>query len=274
MLTQTEIQRIAVEMRQIQDGTRQVEPLSSRIAGFDAPAAYAAAHLIHQARVADGAIPVGRKIGFTNPDMWDRYGVREPFWSYMYDTSVRRLTESSKTLALDKFVEPKIEPEIVFHFHATPPVGAKVPELLECLDWFAHGFEIVQSHFPGWKFQAADTVVDRVLHGALLYGEPQPVARLGADPVTVLKSFELSLLCDGAVVETGSGAHVLGNPLAALAHLAAVLTRQPDSQPLQAGEMMSTGTITTAQSVRPGQVWSTRLQGIALAGLELAFVSR
>ena len=30
-------------------------------------------------------------------------------------------------------------------------------QILGCIDWMAHGFEIVVSVFPGWKFTAADT---------------------------------------------------------------------------------------------------------------------
>jgi 2-oxo-3-hexenedioate decarboxylase len=65
-------------MKAAQDGVRQIEPFTSQLVGFDVPAAYAVAHLIHETRLHEGAHPVGRKIGFTNPDMWSWYGVREP----------------------------------------------------------------------------------------------------------------------------------------------------------------------------------------------------
>ena len=47
----------------------------------DNEAAYDVARLIHDQRVEEGFVPVGRKIGFTNPEMWDLYGVREPIWA-------------------------------------------------------------------------------------------------------------------------------------------------------------------------------------------------
>jgi 2-oxo-3-hexenedioate decarboxylase len=40
--------------------------------------------------------------------------------------------------------------------------------LLACIDWVGHGFEIVQSIFPGWKFSVPDAVAAFGLHGALL----------------------------------------------------------------------------------------------------------
>ncbi|HSD60946.1 MAG TPA: fumarylacetoacetate hydrolase family protein, partial [Burkholderiales bacterium] len=96
-------------------------------------------------------------------------------------------------------------------------------------------------------------------------------ARLGGDVIAALESFSLALSCDGRHVVTGKGSNVLGSPLAAVAHLLSVLAGQPDYAPLQAGEIVTTGTVTTAQSIRPGQTWRTEVQGIALPGLTVEF---
>ena len=44
-----------------------------------------------------------------------------------------------------------------------------------------HGFEIVQSIFPEWKFSAADTVAAFGLHGALLIGARHSIAAHAED---------------------------------------------------------------------------------------------
>lgn len=262
---------IARQMKAAQDERRQIEPFTSQLSGFDVASAYAVAHLIHEARLDEGAVPLGRKIGFTNPDMWSLYGVREPVWAYIYDTTVVRLSTGDETCSIGRFAEPKIEPEIVFHFRSAPPVDEDLPAILECIDWVAHAFEIVQSHFPGWKFQAADTVADWALHGTLLVGEPQAVARAGTDLIAALERFSLVLSCNGKVREVGRGTNVLGSPLAAIAHLISVLARQPQYLPLQANEMVTTGTITSALSIHAGETWRSELQGIALPGLSVEF---
>jgi len=264
---------IANQMKAAQDDGRQIESLTSQLSGFDVTSAYTVAHLIHKARLDEGAIPVGRKIGFTNPEMWFLYGVREPIWAYIYDTTVVRLFTKSERCSIGRFAEPKIEPEIVFHFHSAPPVDGDLSGILECIDWVAHAFEIVQSHFPGWKFQAADTVADGALHGTLLVGEPQAVNLLGTDLIAALKRFSIALSCDGTVREMGRGSNVLGSPLAAIAHLTAVLGKQPNYMPLQANEMVTTGTITTALSIRTGETWRTELEGIAIPGLSVEFTA-
>ncbi len=272
MPTQPELESIAREIRVAQEAVLQIEPFTARVPGFDIPAAYAVADLMHAARISEGAVPVGRKIGFTNPDMWASYGVREPIWARLYDASVVHLDGDHGTCRLAGFAEPKVEPEIVFRLRSTPPAGAGPAQMLECVDWVAHAFEIVQSHFPGWRFQAADTVADSALHAALLIGPRRDVGDLGEDPVAALERFSLALFCDGRELERGRGSNVLGSPLSALAHLVSVLARQPAAAPLQAGEVVTTGTITRACSVRPGETWHSEVEGIGLPGLTVGFV--
>lgn len=263
---------IAQEIKAAQDSVLQIEPFTSRIPGFDLAVAYEVAHLVHRARLNEGARPVGRKIGFTNPDMWSRYGVREPIWAYIYDTTVVQLEGVHAACPLGSFAEPMIEPEIVFRFRTSPEAGVPPEAVVESIEWVAHGFEIVQSHFPGWRFQAPDTVADSSLHGTLFVGPPRPLAELGSDPVSVLESFSLDLSCDGGHVETGRGVNVLGSPLAAISHLVSVLAGNPDHTPLQAGEIVTTGTITTARSIRAGETWRSAVRGVPLPGLTVEFV--
>lgn len=272
MLTTRELHEIALQIQAAQLEVRQIEPFSARIPAFDLPSAYAVAQLLHDARVSDGAVPIGRKIGFTNPDMWGIYGVQEPIWGYVYDQTVTSLAMAGGTCSLGQFAEPKIEPEIVFHFRSAPPVGADLPGLLASIDWVAHAFEIVQSHFPGWRFQAADTVADCSLHGTLLLGEPVLIDQFAFDPIAALESLSVSLSREGEVLEVGKGANVLGSPLIALSDLSAVLSKHSECMRLQADEIVTTGTITRAYTVWPGEVWQTKLHGIPLPNLAVEFV--
>jgi 2-oxo-3-hexenedioate decarboxylase len=216
---------------------------------------------------------VGRKIGFTNPQMWELYGVCEPIWAYVYDCSLVQERGDSSTYSLAGLTEPKIEPEIVFHFHRAPKAGTDLPTLLGCIDWVAQGFEIVQSHFSGWKFGAADAVADSGLHRALMVGHHVPRSRLGGNPIAVLENFSVKLLCDGKLREIGYGSNVLGHPVQALRYLIALLARQPQYTPVGAGEIVTTGTITTAQSIHAGEKWQTEMHGAELPNLKLALTA-
>ena len=166
-------------------------------------------------------------------------------------------------MALAAFVEPRIEPEIVFGLARAPEPGMDAAALLGCLDWAAPGFEIVQSLYPGWRFAAPDTVAAFGLHGLLVVGERVHIAPADRRAwIGALEGFTVDLLRDGAVADRGGGRNVLGTgPLAALGHLVDVLANDPDSPPLAAGEIVTTGTLTDALPLASGQVWSAAARG-------------
>ena len=265
------LQTIADEIKAAQDQCKQIMPLTSQLDEFTNADAYAVAQLVHEMRIKEGALPVGRKIGFTNPEMWPIYRVYEPIWGYIYDTTVVQLTGSNHQMRIGQFAEPKIEPEIVVHFGTSPPVSNDIAEILASIDWIAHGIEIVQSHFPGWEFQAADTIADWGLHATLIVGEPVEVELLGAEVETDIENFTVKLSCDGDVLEQGRGSNALGSPLKAVGHLISVIAKQPPASPLQSGEIVTTGTLTPALPIHPGQTWSTDLSGIELSGVTVSF---
>lgn len=136
----------------------------------------------------------------------------------------------------------------------------------------AHGFEIVQSIFPGWRFALADCVADGALHGLLLLGPRRPVSRGDrASLAANLAGLHVALSRDGVVMDNGRGSNVLDGPVDALAHLVAVLADDPLNPPLRAGEMISTGTMTRAFPVMPGETWTTGIDGFPLYGLSVTF---
>jgi 2-oxo-3-hexenedioate decarboxylase len=186
----------------------------------------------------------------------------------VYDATVQFADEARASQPIGHLLEPRIEPEIVLHFSTAPPATGDEADMLAAIDWIAHGFEIVQSPFPDWKFKVADTVAVNGLHGALVVGPQVPVASI-ADCARKLREFRITLAREGVVCAEGVGANVLGSPLLAAAHLVAVLRGLPQFPPVAAGEIVTTGTLTAALPVQPGETWSTALSGIELPGLTL-----
>jgi 2-keto-4-pentenoate hydratase len=248
-------------------------PFTGRMPGFATADGYAVLRHRHQQRLARGARRVGRKIGFTNRGIWPQYGVYEPIWGAMYDQTVQHLPGGDGSLSLQGLLEPRIEPEIVLHLASAPQPGEGPAQLLRRVDQVAHGFEIVQSPFPGWRFGTADAVAAGSLHGYLALGPAMNTAAMGDQALAQLSSFTITLSCDGQPRADGTGAHVLDGPLHALAHLVQVLASGPAEDQLQAGEWISTGTLTDALPVQAGQVWTTTLNGIELQRLKLRFTA-
>jgi 2-keto-4-pentenoate hydratase len=247
---------------------RHVQSFSARYPGFTLDDAYRVTALANELRVANGYKPVGRKAGFTNRQMWDEYGVRAPNWGYVYD---RTLHDLAVPLPLAPYSEPKIEPEIMFGLAAAPLPGMDDAALLSCVAWAAHGFEIVQSIFPGWKFSLPDCTAANAMHGALLIGPRHDIGTNAKEWFRTLSQFEVELYCNGKLMERGHGSNVLEGPLSAVRYLVDLLARDANNPPLAAGEIVSTGTLTRALSVKAGETWTTKLTGIDLEGASLRF---
>jgi 2-oxo-3-hexenedioate decarboxylase len=162
-----DIDGIANEAFAVLGTGRQIAPFSARQTGFGLKDAYRVAAEVRARREACGERPVGRKIGFTNRTIWAEYGVYAPIWGHMYDRRVHELGRDGADVSLTGLSEPRIEPEIIFGLGAAPAPGMDERALLGCVDWIAHGFEIVQSIFPDWKFSATDTIAAYGLHGML-----------------------------------------------------------------------------------------------------------
>jgi 2-keto-4-pentenoate hydratase len=264
------ISAIADELIELNDSGRLVAPFSERYPGLDAPAGYRAAARLHAARLTRGWKLVGRKIGFTNRTIWPRYGVYEPMWGAVYDRTVVFAQNGRATVPLAGLAQPRVEPEICFGLKAAPPVTHDPRALLGAIEWIAHSVEIVQCHHPDWKLKIADCTADNGLHGRLVVGARIPVGDL-PELGSRLPELKVELRKAEALVDHGVGSNVLGSPLEALAFLVEILSRQPEAPPLAAGEIVSTGTLTDAHPVAPGETWSTAFEGLPLDGLEVSF---
>jgi 2-oxo-3-hexenedioate decarboxylase len=249
-------------------GGQQIPSFSARYPSFTLDDAYRATALAHGMRISQGYKPLGRKAGFTNRQMWKEYGVGAPNWGYVYDRTIHDL---GVPLPVAPYSEPKIEPEIMFGLAAPPTPGMDDAALLSCIAWVAHGFEIVQSIFPNWKFSLPDCTAANAMHGALLIGPRHEVGAHAAAWLRTLPQFEVELYCDGKLMDRGRGSNVLDGPLSAVRHLIELLARDPDNAPLAAGEIVSTGTLTRALPVKPGETWTTTLKGVDLEGVSLRF---
>jgi 2-keto-4-pentenoate hydratase len=240
--------------------------------GLEVGPAYEKALAVRQLRIARGEQPRGYKIGFTNRNIWPRYNVFAPIWGTVWDTTLSFCDEQAQ-LPLAGMCQPRLEPEAVFGIASTPPAQASLEELFACLDWVAPGFEIVQSHQPGWKFVVADTVADSGLHAHLLVGRRVPVAQVAGNAQAFeqrLAASRVTLHRGGEQVEAGVGANVLEGPLHALRHFLQALRDCPGAPDLQPGDVVTTGTWTDAWPVAAGERWAARFDA-PLSELEVAF---
>ena len=263
------IESLAQQMLQAWDRAHCVPLPSADAAGLPHDVAYAVADRLRALRIARGERPVGWKIGFTNRSLWPRYGVDRPMWAPVWDTTTRMLDGHEARLSLKGLSQPRIEPEIAFIFDVAPRAGMSPDELRGCLAWVAHAFEIVHTHYEGWRFTPADTAADFALHGRLFVGPRVPVPGWGEPLANDLSALRVELLCNGEVKDRGVGSVVLDGPLQALKTLIDSMAAITPQWHVAAGEVVTTGTITDAWPLAPGQHWTTRLSDARLSPLSL-----
>tara|TARA_R110001599_G_scaffold353676_1_gene595031 strand:+ start:52803 stop:53645 length:843 start_codon:yes stop_codon:yes gene_type:complete len=280
MLMSTQANRYAHQLLVARANAQQIACLSQSEALTIADG-YDIAKAIADIRIAEGETPVGRKIGFTNSKIAVQYGQREPIsepiWSHIFDTTVRYSQDNHGVQSLKGAVQPRIAPEIVFMLGKTPPANATLENIADCIEWIAHGFELVTCPFKNWKFEAVDAIAAFGLHGTLILGEPHMLSsatRRHLSEILPDASMSLSVSERGEVSlqSAGFGSDVLGSPVHALWHLHQLLKTQPQFAPLAAGELIATGTLTDAYPIKPGQTWSTAFSGVTLPGLTVSLV--
>ncbi|HEV2431171.1 MAG TPA: decarboxylase, partial [Burkholderiales bacterium] len=202
---------------------------------------------------------------FTNRTLWERYGVHEPMWGTVYDRTLVEAKDDRASVELRGLTQPRIEPEIAFKLKRVPR-SSEAAELLACIEWVAHSVEIVQCHHPDWKVTIADCTADNGLHGRLMVGTSIPLQDPGKLPKVEARLFKGEELKD-----RGVGANVLGSPLISLGYLVDLLEKQPEAEPLREGEIITTGVLTDAHPVAPGETWRTEISGLPLKGLTITF---
>jgi len=220
-------------------------------------------------REAGGHRAVGRKVGYANKAMWRVLKLETLVWAHMYEDTVHYNDSNSATLNLPHRRSLKIEPEIVFGLKQPITAdGLDATAALESTQWLALGFEIIDCPFPEWKFQPSDFVASFGLHAALVIGgrvqvQPDLITTL----VDELPRFKVRMSKDGEFVEEGSGRNSLKSPALCLAELGAAIARRFPTQPLSAGEIVSSGTLTAGHPADKGDVWTADVEGLPLAPL-------
>jgi 2-keto-4-pentenoate hydratase len=273
-MSHTEVETLAHELLSAYNTGQMVPVPPSQRSGFDLNMAYDVEATLKQFREAGGHRTVGRKVGYANKAMWRVLKLETLVWAHMYDDTVHYSDGNSTTLTLAHPRSLKIEPEIVFGLKQPIIIeGGEGPDAAAALaatDWLAVGFEIIDCPFPEWQFQPSDFVASFGLHAALVIGERVPVRPEGiAALVEELPRFKVRLSKTGEFVEEGSGRNSLRSPALCLAELSAAIVRRFPTQPLSAGEIVSSGTLTAGHLAARGDIWTVEVEGLSLSPLTL-----
>ena len=242
---------------------------------FSVADGYTVLHDIETRRRAQGWQPVGRKIGFTNRTIWPRYGVYQPMWAHVWTRTVHFARDGKATLPLQSFVQPRIEPEVVFKLKAPVPLTERSGGGAGERRMDGAGIRDRAEPFPG--LEVFRSRLRSGVRAAWRAGGRRAGRRTDANRAALaaaLPAFEVTLSRGDAVIDRGVGSNVLDSPALALAPSRPPAGRSAAGPKLAAGEIVTTGTITDAWPVAAGEIWSSDYGVLGLDGLTLRFTAQ
>lgn len=242
--------------------------LSGSDAGTDAATAEMAwAYEVQRTFIAaawPGEAVVGRKIGLTSPAVQAQLGVDQPdFGTLLASMEV----DDGAVVAVDRFLQPRVEGEIAFRLGADLDAGAgeaalTLVEVRAAITGAAAAIEICDSRIAGWDIRLVDTVADDASAGGYVLGAPWvPLAEF--EP----REARMTMTVTGHEPIRGRGSACLGDPLEAVLWLARTCAHLGD--PLRAGEVVLSGALAPMRDLAPG----CRAE-VAIEGLGSVSVSR
>lgn len=197
-------------------------------------------------RLGEGENLIGVKAGLTSIAKQNAMGVSEPVYGIITDKMVYK---NKTEVDVNSFIQPRVEPEIVFNLgEDLSGSNISIQNVLDATESVCCGLEIIDSRFINFKFTLADVVADNTSASAFILGE-----------AVEIQDFKLDLLgclleIDNEVVETATGAAVLGHPAKAVSLLANWLFGQ--GKTLKKGWTVLSGGLTNAFPLAPNKIIS------------------
>jgi len=231
-----------------------ITQLSSQGISLSLEGAYQVQRASVARRLARGERQLGIKMGFTSRAKMQQMGVDEMIWGPL--TSGMQIEEGG-TLDLEKFIHPRVEPEIAFLLKKDLHGPVSFTEAMDAVEAVAPALEVIDSRYLDFRFSLEDVIADNCSSSGFAIGQWRK-------NITDLDNLGMVLEIDGTAVEFGSSAAILGNPWRSL--VAAARLAAESGSALKAGWTVLAGAATAARPLAAGN--HVRLQCEALGTVE------
>jgi 2-oxo-3-hexenedioate decarboxylase len=200
------------------------------------------------------------KAGLTSHAKMEQMGVKEPVFGFLQPDGQ---VENGASVAADKFIHPRVEAEIAIRLKS-PLKGpdCSIEDVLAATGDVLVALEIIDSRYEDFNFDLKSVIADNTSAAGWVVGDAVPLA-----PELDLVDCAIALSKNGEVVETATGAAVLGHPALSVAMLANLLSRRGEELP--AGALILTGGASAAVAVKAGDHIDLTIQ--SLGALSVTF---
>lgn len=236
-----------------------IAPLTNTYPDLDFDTAYEVQDAVVSARVEEGAVVVGAKLGLTSRAKQQQMNVDRPLYGFLTDDMQ---IDTGEPLVCSEYIQPRCEPEVAFLLHRDlSGAGVTAAHVLAATELVFPAIDVLDSRFAGYKFTFTDVIADNSSCAGFTLGG-QATDPEGIDLRLIGCSFEKN----GQLIATAAGAAVLGHPAASVAWMVRQLAAR--GRGLQAGQVVMAGALTEAIAVAPGDTVVARFD--RLGTVELA----
>ena len=225
-------------------------PVADLLGPSDIAAAYQVQRTLTDRRLAGGARIIGRKIGLTSAAVQRQIGVDRPDFGVLFDDM--RYPDGAE-IPISRLLQPKAEAEVAFLLERDLLAATDAETVRAAVALAFPALEIVDSRIADWRIGITDTVADNASSGVFVIGA-HGAALAEVEPAEVT----MTMTRNGLVASQGTGLDCLGDPLHALAWLAA--TAIEFGIPLRAGDLVLSGALGPMVTVLPGDVFEADIE--------------
>ncbi|HCV50261.1 MAG TPA: 2-keto-4-pentenoate hydratase [Saprospirales bacterium] len=243
----------AAKLRQAQATKIPISPLRDDIGEHNEELAYAIQQVNTNHKLVDGARIVGKKIGLTSIKVQEQFGISTPDFGILFDDME---VLNGLSLPISEVMQPKIEGELAFVLGGSLDNDKlTIVDIINSIDYVLPSLEIVGSRIDNWNIRIADTVADNASASHYVLGHTPKML----DDIDIVNC-KMNMTINGELKSSGSGKDCLGSPLNAVLWLARKM--QAVGQPLQAGELILSGSLGPMVVVNAGDHVDAEFEGL------------
>jgi 2-oxo-hept-3-ene-1,7-dioate hydratase len=252
MLDKKLIQQLAAELHESEKSRVQVRHFSMRYPEMTIEDGYAVSREWVKAKLAEGRVVKGHKIGLTSRAMQQASQITEPDYGTLLDDM---FFEQGGDIPFTRFIAPRIEVELAFILgRRLQGPNVTIFDVLAATEYVVPAIEIIDARIEqfdretGAMRKVFDTIADNAANAGIVTGG-RPVKPDAVD----LRWVGALLYKNGVIEESGLAAAVLNHPATGVAWLANKLA--PWGECLEAGEVVLGGSFTRPTTAKPGDTF-------------------
>jgi 2-keto-4-pentenoate hydratase len=258
--TYTNVADVAQMLWQAQETGRTCAPVRDLLPDGDVDSAYQVQKINIDRRLIAGARLVGRKIGLTAKSVQAQLGVDQPDYGALLSDMV---ILDGGFLSVGQVLQPKAEVEIAFVLGRDLNMSSPTPaDILRATAMILPAIEVVGSRIANWDIRLVDTVADNASSAMFVLGTPARGIE-GFD----FAGCQMRMTMGGIEVSTGTGSACLGNPVNAVAWLAAWM--HEIGEPLREGEVILSGALGPMVALTTPGVVEAEITGLGRVTFEM-----